>query len=436
MKNLYFASFCCIFVLRKIPDEPTMRILHTADLHFGQQIYQHYDRFDEHLHFFGMLKEWIDKYRPDALVISGDIFDVAQPSASVWRAFNDRIVDLRRSFPSLAIVIVAGNHDSASRIESHSQVWEIGGVTVVGTPPPLLPVAMEGWEEKYIVQISGKGFIIAVPYIPGDRTEALIHLQEYVKNLNTENLPVVMTSHLAAVGSDMEGHDLNVGNLRAVGVDKLGDGYDYLALGHIHKAQTLGYPPIYGEKTHTYTAPVARYSGSVLHVSEDENYPHSVSLIDIECHGGEVQIRQLIVEQLRHFLTLPCEKPDPFESARDAISNLKEFIKNNDNVYFRFRFTSDADIPSDFNSTVYTLIEESGKDLRYNPRIVFVAAEEEIHPNDGIRPKFEVEEIKQMTNPLDFVRKTADAYSGLSEEDLETLFGEVEQELTRMQEGN
>lgn len=413
-----------------------MRILHTADLHFGQQIYQHYDRLDEHQHFFLLLKEWINKYNPDALVISGDIFDVAQPSATVWRAFNDRIVELRRWFPSLAIVIVAGNHDSASRIESHSPVWEIGGVTVVGTPPPLPTGEREGWEDKYIVPIPKKGFIIAVPYIPGDRTEALIHLQKYVKKLNTENLPVVMTAHLAAVGSDMEGHDLDVGNLRSVAVDKLGDGYDYLALGHIHKAQTLGYPPVFDEKTYTYSAPVARYSGSVLHVSEDENYPHSVSLIDIESHGGEVRIRQLIIEQLRHFSTLPCDKPEPFESARDALSNLKKFIENNNNVYFRFRFTADADIPSDFNSSVYTLIEESGKDIRYNPRIVFVAPEGENPPNEVIRQKFEVEEIKQMTNPLDFVRKTVDAYSGLSEEDLETLFGEVEQELKIMQEGN
>lgn len=412
-----------------------MRILHTADIHFGQNIYQHYDRLDEHLHFFSQLRKWIETLSPDVLLISGDIFDVAQPAASVWSAFNSEIVELRRIFPALSIVMVAGNHDSAARIESYSKVWDIAGVTVVGTPPPLLHAAPEGWEDRYVVRLPS-GFVIAVPYISGDRTDTMMHLEEYVGGINPDNLPVVMTGHLAAVGSDTEGHEPDIGNLRPVAIDHFGDGYDYLALGHIHKAQTLGYAPVYDEDTHTYPAPVARYSGSVLHVSEDENYPHSVSLVEIDRHGGEVKVRQLRINQLRHFLTLPNDSPQPFETTKEALSYLKKFIKKNDNVYIRLRFNHKADIPADFNSAVYSLIEESGKDIRYNPRMIFVTPDEENRSIENSRPKFEVEEIKQMTNPMDFVRKTADAYSGLSEDDLEELFNEVERELTSMQEGN
>ena len=412
-----------------------MRILHTADIHFGQNIYQHYDRLDEHLHFFSQLRKWIGTYSPDVLLISGDIYDVAQPPASVWSAFNSEIVELRRAFPSLAIVMVAGNHDSASRIESHSKVWDIAGVTVVGTPPPLLHAAPEGWEERYILRLPS-GFVIAVPYVSGDRNDTMIHLQEYVAGINPDNRPVVMTGHLAAIGSDTEGHDPEIGNLRPVAISRLGEGYDYLALGHIHKAQTLGYAPVYDEETHTYPAPVARYSGSVLHVSEDEDYPHSVSLVEIDSHGGDVRIRQLRINQLRHFVTLPSDSPQPFETTKEALAYLKKFLKKNDNVYIRLRFNLKADIPTDFNSSVYSLIEESGKDIRYNPRMIFVAPEEEDQSIETLRPKFEVEEIKQMTNPLDFVRKTADAYTGLSTDDLDELFCEVEEEVRRMQEGN
>ncbi|MDE6741617.1 MAG: exonuclease SbcCD subunit D [Muribaculaceae bacterium] len=410
-----------------------MRILHTADLHFGQQIYQHYDRLDEHLHFFNQLKEWISEHKPDALIISGDIFDVAQPSSSVWSAFNDRIVELRKKFSALSIIIVAGNHDSPTRIESHSKVWEIGGVTVVGAPPGLLQNAPEGWEERYIVRLPS-GFVIAIPYMAGDRADIMIHLQEYVAKINSEKLPVVMTGHLAASGSDMEGHDISIGNIRSLSIERLGDGYDYLALGHIHKAQTLGYTTVFDEEPHTYKAPIARYSGSVLHVSEDENYPHSVSLVDIYTHDGEVQIRQLRINQFRHFLTLPNDCIEPFETAKESLAYFKKFIKKNDNVYIRFRFSQKADIPADFNSSIYSMIEESGKDIRYNPRMIFVTPEEDGQRPENSRPKFEVEEIKQMTNPLEFVRKTADAYSGLSEEDLDELFGEVEEEIRKTTE--
>lgn len=402
-----------------------MRILHTADLHFGQNIYQHYDRLDEHIHFFRQLHEWIDSYSPEVLLISGDIYDVAQPSASVWSDFNSEIVELRRKFPSLSIVIVAGNHDSASRIESHSKVWNLAGITVVGTPPPLLNSAPTGWEERYIVRIPS-GFVIAVPYTSGDRTDTMIRLQEYVESINPERLPVVMTGHLAAIGSDIEGHSPEIGNLRPVAIEKFGTSYDYLALGHIHKPQTLGYSPLFDEETHTYAAPIARYSGSVLHVSDDENYPHSVSLVDIDHHGGDVTIRQLKIEQLRHFVTLPIERAEPFANAKEAISYLKKFIKSNDKLYIRFRVDKNADFPSDFNTSVYEIIDKSGKDIRYNPRMIFVSRiKEDAKISESVKSQFELEDLKQMTDPREFVRKTSDTYQGLTEDELDVLFDEV-----------
>ncbi len=413
-----------------------MRLLHTADIHFGQNIYQHYDRLDEHLHFFSQLKKWIETYSPDVLLISGDIYDVAQPAASIWSAFNSEIVDIRRRHPALSIAMVAGNHDSASRIESHSKVWDIAGVTVVGTPPPLLQAAPEGWEQRYVVRIPS-GFIIAIPYISGDRTDTMIHLQKYVASINPDNLPVVMTGHLSAVGSDIEGHDLEIGNIRSVEIDQLGKSYDYLALGHIHKPQTLGYPQVFDEEVHSYPSPVARYSGSVLHVSEDENYPHSVSLVDIDTHGGEVSIRQLKINELRHFKTLPEEEVEPFANANAALSYLKKFIKKNDNIYFRLRFLQNADLPADFNSRVYQLIDESGKDLRYNPRPIYVTPQDyDQGNNENIKQQLDVEDIKQMTNPREFVRKTAGDYPGLSEDDLDVLFCEVEEEIKKMIDEN
>ena len=56
-----------------------MKLLHTADLHIGQILYQNYDRCDEHLHFFKQLTQWCKKEQPDALLVSGDVFDIQQP---------------------------------------------------------------------------------------------------------------------------------------------------------------------------------------------------------------------------------------------------------------------------------------------------------------------------------------------------------------------
>ena len=137
-----------------------MKILHTADLHLGQIIYQNYDRSDEHHHFFTQLKAWCMEYRPDALLVSGDVFDIQQPSAATKKAFNDYFVDIHHACPDMKIIITAGNHDSASRIQADSVIWTLANTTLVGTAPMTAPE--HGWEEKYIVRLSN-GYIIAMP---------------------------------------------------------------------------------------------------------------------------------------------------------------------------------------------------------------------------------------------------------------------------------
>ncbi|MDE7420221.1 MAG: hypothetical protein K2N35_08430, partial [Muribaculaceae bacterium] len=104
------------------------------------------------------------------------------------------------------------------------------------------------------------------------------------------------------------------------------------------------------------------------------------------------------------------------------------------NVYIRLRFSQNVVIPADFNSSVYELIDHSGKDIRYNPRMIFVAPEDNLFKeSESKKPQFDMEEIKQMTDPREFVRKTADSYSGLTEEDLDELFREVEEEVKKME---
>ena len=71
-----------------------MKILHTADLHLGQVIYQNYDRSDEHRHFFRQLEQWCKEEQPDALLVSGDVFDIQQPLATVKKAFIVKLVSV------------------------------------------------------------------------------------------------------------------------------------------------------------------------------------------------------------------------------------------------------------------------------------------------------------------------------------------------------
>ena len=94
-----------------------IRILHTADWHLGQTFFG-YDRAEEHKAFLDWLAEEIRQNEIDALVIAGDVFDVSNPSAASQRIYYEFIYRVTAENPKLQIVIVAGNHDSAARLEA------------------------------------------------------------------------------------------------------------------------------------------------------------------------------------------------------------------------------------------------------------------------------------------------------------------------------
>lgn len=402
-----------------------MRILHTADLHIGQILYQNYSREDEHRHFFRQLEQWVKTYSPDALVVSGDVFDIQQPSVQVRTFFNEYFVSLHAKFPELVIVITAGNHDSPSRLHADRMLWKPQNVYVVALPPPYdLETAPKGWEENYIVRMDS-GYIVALPFLSGERPAHIQALLDHVAAENTEGKPVVMMAHTAVTNMDCEGHDFH-GHIRTTDIDKMGTGYDYLALGHIHKPQTIGHPEDRQSEVATYQAGVIRYSGSALHVSCDERYPHSVSLVDIDRHGGTVTIQQLRIDERRHFHILPSDK-EAYHSLKEATNGLQCFIDSGGKGYFRLHIDYGADIPSDFNQIVYNMIE-GNDELRFNPKTIW-NGQEEHERKVKETPTFQIADLQQMTDPMNFIEKTIDRYEGLSLEQLKAAFKEVEEEL-------
>lgn len=399
-----------------------MRILHTADLHIGQILYQNYSRQDEHLHFLNQLEQWIQTYSPDALVVSGDVFDIQQPGVQVRTFFNDYFAELHKRFPRLVTVMTAGNHDSPSRLHADRTLWRPHNVHVVALPPPYdLASAPEGWEESFIVGLDS-GYIVALPFMAGERTAQIQAILDHVAAQNSDGKPVVMMAHAAVTDMDCEGHDFH-GQIKTTDAEKMGTGYDYLALGHIHKPQTIGHPEDQRSEAVSYPSGVIRYSGSALHVSCDERYPHSVSLVDIDRHGGNVSIQQLIIDELRHFHILPSATT-AYHSLKETLQGLQKFIDEGGKGYFRLHIDHDADIPTDFNQTIYNMIEHDSE-LRFNPKTIWSGQAEEGSAVDAA-PAFQIADLQQMTDPMYFIEKTIDRYHGLTLEQLKAAFEEVQ----------
>lgn len=408
-----------------------MRIIHTADLHLGQIIYQHYDRTAEHLHFFAQLTKWCSDIHPDALLVSGDIFDIQQPSAMVRKNFTDWFVQLHHKCPQMKIVLIAGNHDSATRIQSDKAVWDLANTHLIGLSPSVERLMdADGWQDDYIIRLDS-GYIVALPYMNGERQELIQSILNRVAEENKEGKPVVLMGHLAVAESDVTGHNF-VGTIKMQDVSMMGNGYDYLALGHIHKPQTIGHQEDSFKAEVTYPSPVVRYSGSVLHVSCDEAYPHSVSLVDIDRHGGTVSIQQLRVDELFHFYDLPLNGSS-FTSPEEALDAVRQFVEEKEQGYLRLRIDYGTYLPSNFNQLVYDELAPYDERWRYNPKILWTGVPE----CDGKEDRqlvFEVAELQQMTDPIEFIMKTKDQYPELDMDEVRDAFEEVKREIRRMKE--
>lgn len=409
-----------------------MRIIHTADLHLGQVIYQNYDRSDEHRHYFRQLERWCTDEQPDALLVSGDVFDIQQPSATVKKAFTEYFVRLHQLCPEMTIVIVAGNHDSASRMQSERAVWQLANTHLVGIAPALERTeGPDGWQDEYIIRLDS-GFIVALPYMTGDRKRLIQSILDRVAEQNPEGKPVVMTGHLAVSGMDPKGHGFEVGKIKTQPVESLGTGYDYAALGHIHKPQTIGRQADASCTEVTYPAGVIRYAGSALHVSSDEHFPHTVSVVELTRHGGDVHIRQLRIDELRHFYTLPLDGTS-FTQEEAALNAVKRFADTEGKGYFCLRMDYRTALSSNFHQKIYDLLAPYADEVRYNPKICWTGRST-TNDTETEKPLFEVAELQQMTDPLEFIARTRDQYPELDWEDLRSAFQEVNEELQRMAE--
>ena len=303
-----------------------MKIIHTADWHLGNVFHRH-NRVAEHRHFFGWLRDTIVQQQPDALIVSGDIFDGPNPAAEVQRLFYDFLTHLSVEHPGMSIILIAGNHDSGARLEAGEELLRLHNIFVRGTvwkdaegetyfERMILPLAPRGSDTAEVV-------CYALPFLrPADYPAGLSvqdGLRHYLTNLDKrlkktafKRLPVVVAAHFYAHGALIQAHEhserLVVGGQDMVEIDTMGKAYAYVALGHIHRPQAVG------------NCANVRYAGSPLALSFSErDYKRAVNLVEIDTQG-HVETTSLFYTPLCALISLPDRGAlDP----QEALSRLR-----------------------------------------------------------------------------------------------------------------
>lgn len=298
-----------------------MKIIHTSDWHLGHRLYN-YDRSDEEGRFFDQLAQVVKEEQPDALLVSGDVYHTGTPGNDVAKVFTDRLLAVQALCPRMQVVIIAGNHDSYSRLEVDRSLWQRCNVHVFGTPAE----DRDGRADfaRNVVEIAEKGLIAVVPFchprnfpVCGEGSEEgrmaayFKGLRKFVEERNLAQLPTILMAHLA-VGkdTDLTGQDRKaiIGGEECVDAEALGSGYDYIALGHIHCPQWIK-----GGKR------VARYCGTPRAIHFDESYPHGVDVLTIET-GREVELKTVEFSPLRPLKTLGGAAGKPFEEVMKELA--------------------------------------------------------------------------------------------------------------------
>lgn len=287
-----------------------MKIIHTSDWHIGK-VLCNLDRKEDNDSMVEQLTMLVENEKPDALVIAGDIYDVSTPNTIAQKSLSDYLIKLRNVCPEMLIVCISGNHDSASRHEIYQTPWDALGVKMLGK------IDTSDFSPN-IIKVADKGVIVAVPYT-NERflnEDFYTSLETYVRENVGEDLPIVYVGHAAIKDCDYVGHkvqeDRFIGGIECTNIAELGTLYDYVALGHIHKAQTFGEGR-------------ARYSGSPVPVSFDEvrsGYEHSFSVVEIASRGAIPEIKTVDVKPVNVLVNIPTEG---FAKWSDVMEELKQF---------------------------------------------------------------------------------------------------------------
>lgn len=267
-----------------------MKFFHLSDLHIGLKLINRDLREDQE-YIFEQIIDAVRRKKPDAIVIAGDIYDKAVPSAEAVEVFDHFTGALKEAAPKTVIMMISGNHDSGPRVNCFRSVLNHQNIHMIGMPPQ-----KEGEHiEKVILQDEyGPINFYLLPFVKPSMVKMITGTDENGNNLSyneaihrliqRENVDEtqrnILVSHQFYLPAGKKAEDVErmeseictVGNIDQVSADILKK-FDYAALGHIHKPMKVG-------------SECVRYCGTPLACSVSEaGQEKGIVVVDIKEKG-------------------------------------------------------------------------------------------------------------------------------------------------------
>jgi exonuclease SbcD len=298
-----------------------MRIIHTSDWHLGQNFYTK-SRGPEHQAFLDWLLGAVVEHDVDAIIVAGDIFDTGSPPSYARELYNRFVVQLQAT--GCQLVVLAGNHDSVATLNESRELLACLNTTVIASARRIPAEQTLLLKKK---DGSPGAVLCPIPFLrPRDIQSSQAGLSGHEKQRSlmeaiTEHyqqchasalaargeqlLPIIATGHLTTVGVTKTDavRDIYIGTLDAFPAQNFPPA-DYIALGHIHRAQLIG-----GTEH-------IRYSGSPISLSFDETG-----------RAKSVYLAEFGQGKLQNVTALPVPVSQPLAVIKGSLSEIEKQLE-------------------------------------------------------------------------------------------------------------
>lgn len=303
-----------------------MKIMHLSDLHIGKRVNE-YSMLQDQDYILKEILNIIDNEKVETVIIAGDVYDKSVPSAEAVELFDEFLYDL--SSRNLNVLIISGNHDSPERIA-------FGGRLISKSKIYLSPVYNGKVKSITLNDDYGKVNFYLLPFIKPANVRRFFpeeNIENYtdavkvaIDNMNVDfSERNILVTHQFVTGAELsESEDISVGGTDNVSREVF-DGFDYVALGHIHREQTVGADNI-------------RYCGTPLKYSFSEaNHIKSVTILDFN-DKGNIQYKKVELKPFRDMREI--------RGTYDELTLKSNYENTCTDDYLHITLTDEDDIPN------------------------------------------------------------------------------------------
>lgn len=269
-----------------------MKLIHLSDLHLGKRVNE-FSMLEDQQYILKEILQIMDRERPQAVIIAGDVYDKSVPSAEAVTLLDDFLVRLSRR--KVQVFVISGNHDSPERMAFGGRLMEESGVHMA--PVYNGKAVLFTLEDEY-----GPVNLYLLPFLKPAHIRRFFperEISSYTGALSAavEEMAVdtalrnVLVTHQFVTGAERcESEELSVGGTDNVDVSAF-DPFDYVALGHLHGPQQVGRETV-------------RYCGTPLKYSFSEASHHkSVTVVELG-PKGDVAVRTIPLMPMRDMVEL------------------------------------------------------------------------------------------------------------------------------------